>query len=80
MNAIASFSLLTDQYLFDELAFSIVFLVAKKILIEKIENKDWKIEGHALEPRASIQHNKWFFLIQVKEFKKYKYKDTKVQL
>ena len=55
MNAIASFSLLTDQYLFDELALSIVFLVAKKILIEKIKNKDWKIEGHALEPRASIE-------------------------
>jgi hypothetical protein len=72
MNAIASFSLLTDQYLFDELALSIVFLVAKKILIEKIKNKDWKIEGHALEPRASIRHNKWFFLIQVTEFKKYK--------
>ena len=62
----ASFSiLLTDQYLSNELDFSIVFLVAKRMFMKKMEYQEYKTI--AFEPRPKIIWLLvllvWFFLI-----------------
>ena len=62
----ASFSiLLTDQYLSNEFDFSIVFLVAKRMFMKKMEYQEYKII--AFEPRPKIIWLLvllvWFFLI-----------------